>query len=769
MVISGGPWAVRVFLTTHPHLLSSGLVTRSASTPGGPRRRTQAGASATLVALVLAAYLPVVRAGWVWDDDVYVTANPLLETAAGLRDIWLAPGTTPQYYPMVFTSFWVQHQLWGDAPLGYHLVNVALHALVAILLWVLLARLGVPGAWAAAALFAVHPLCVESVAWVAELKNVQSAALGLGSLLLLLRLRPGEADATPQTRRRGAYGAALLLFAASLLTKPALVALPVVLLLLIWWKCGRIARGDLVAAAPLAVLSLAMAWVTVAAERHFSGASGAEWQLPLVDRVLVAGRALWFYVGTLVWPARLVSIYPRWEMGGTGWTAVFPLAAAAVLAALWFGRSRLGRGPLVAAASFAVLLAPTLGLLPVGYHLYSFVADHFAYHAAPALIALAVAAAAPLAARVAPAAVTRAGVAALLAALGVLSFRHAQTFTSEEARCRATIAGNPGAWLAHNNLGVALAAQGKAAEAIPHYREALRLRPVYAEAHSNLGNALAATGDLDGAVQHHREALRIWPGNPKAHNNLGVALAKQGRPGEALAELSEALRLQPDYPEARGNLGVTLVALGHPEEAVAHLEAALPSRSDDPAICAALARALAATGRLAEALPRFRDVTRMTPGDPEAHLNYGTALASAGRTEEAVAAYREALRLRPEYPQAHLNLGTALAAEGRTEEGLAEVREALRLQPQLAEAHRTLGLILAAAGRMEPAVAALREAVRCAPGWAAAHTSLGAALASLGRLDEAVAELERALRLDPHDPAARRTLDLARSVSRGGA
>lgn len=710
--------------------------------------------------------MPVLRAGWVWDDDVYVTANPLLATAAGLRDIWLRPGATPQYYPMVFTSFWVQHQVWGDAPLGYHLVNVALHALVALLLWRLLARLGLPGAWTAAALFAVHPLCVESVAWVSELKNVQSAALGLGSLLLLLRLQPLELDATPPKRRWGAYFAALLLFAASLLTKPALVALPVVLLLVVWWKRGRIGRADLVTVAPLAALSLAMAWVTVAAERQFSGASGPEWQLPLLDRVLVAGRALWFYVGKLVWPAGLVGIYPRWVTGGTGWTALFPLAAAAVLAALWLGRARLGRGPLVAAASFALLLAPTLGLVPVGYHLYSFVADHFAYHAAPALIALAVAAVAPLASRLRPAATTRAATAILIVALGTLSFLHARTFSSEEARCRATIAGNPAAWLAHNNLGATLAAQGKSAEAIPHYREALRLRPVYAEAHSNLGNALAATGDLDGAVREHREALRIWPGNPKAHNNLGVALARQGRSGEAAAELREALRLRPEYPEARGNLGVALVALGQPEEALGHLEAALPSRAGDPAIQAAVARALAATGRLDEALVHFREVTRMTPGDPAAHLDLGTALASAGRTAEAIAAYREALRLRPDDPRARLNLGTALAAEGRTGEGLAEVGEALRLRPDLAEAHRTQGLILAGSGRLEPAVAAFRNAARCSPGWAAAHTSLGAALASLGRLDEAIAELETAVRLDPNDPVARRTLDRARSAPR---
>lgn len=710
----------------------------------------------------------MLHAGWVWDDDVYVTANPLLETAAGLRDIWLRPGATPQYYPMVFTAFWIQHRLWGDAPLGYHLANVALHALVALLLWLLLERLGVPGAWTAAALYAVHPLNVESVAWVSELKNVQSAALGLGSLLLLLRLRLLEPDAAPPARRWGAYSAALLLFAASLLTKPALVALPVVLLLVVWWKRGRIGRGDLVTVTPFAVLSLAMAWVTVAAERQFSGASGAEWRLSLLDRVLVAGRALWFYAGKVVRPVGLLSIYPRWETSGAGWTALFPLAAAALVAALWFFRARFGRGPLVAVASFAVLLAPTLGFFPVSYHLYSFVADHFAYHAAPAVIALGVAAVAPLATRLASAAAVRTAVAILLVALGALSFSHTRTFSSEEARCRATIASNPAAWLAYNNLGAALAARGKPAEAIPHYREALRLRPVYAEAHSNLGNALAATGDLAGAVEHHRAALRIWPDNPKAHNNLGVALARLGRTEEAAAELREALRLRPDYPEARGNLGVTLVALGQPEEALGHLEAALSARADDTTVQAAFARALAAAGRLDEALVRFREVARQAPGDPAAHLDLGTALASAGRTAEAIAAYREALRLRPDDPRARLNLGLALAAEGRTDEGLAEVGEALRVRPDLAEAHRAQGLILAGSGRLEPAVAAFREAIRHAPGWAAAHTSLGAALASLGRLDEAVAELELAARLDPNDAAARRTLDLARSAPRLG-
>ena len=353
-----------------------------------------------LVLLVAVVYWPTLGNRFIWDDDSYVETNAALRSVQGLHDMWLKWGAIPQYYPLVHTTFWIEYHLWGLAPAGYHAVNMMLHAVAVVLLWRVLLRLNVPGAWLAAAIYAVHPVCVETVAWVTERKNVLSCALALGSILAYLRYRPPEGSSADEMPKEGwDYAISLGLFIAALLSKTVTATTPAVLAVIYWWKRGRLTRRDLTDLAPFVAFGLALGGVTVWLEKTQVGAEGAEWAYSLVDRSLIAGRVLWFYAGKLAWPYPIIFFYPRWEIDARApWQYLFPAAAVAVIVALWLVRRRIGRGPLAAALIFAGVLAPALGFFNVYPFRYSFVADHFQYHACIALVALS-SAAATLAAR----------------------------------------------------------------------------------------------------------------------------------------------------------------------------------------------------------------------------------------------------------------------------------------------------------------------------------------------------------------------------------
>ncbi len=332
------------------------MSTRRGSRPSGDASRLATGAGA-LVALTVLAYLPALRAGFVWDDDLHVTQNEVVRTWQGLVDIGLRPGAILQYYPLTHTSWWIQYHLWGLAPLGYHLVNVLLHGSSAAVLWLVLGRLCVPGAWMAAAVFALHPVHVESVAWVTELKNVQSGFFYL--LALLGYLRWGLADDAEPAGGRRIYALSFLSFACAVLSKSVTCTLPAAVALVLWWKRGRLAPGRILALVPLAVMSVAAGALTASWERRYVGAVGPEWALSLPERCLVAGRALWFYAAKLAWPVDLAFIYPRWTLDPHAWWQwLFPLGAVLVLVALAALRRRLGPAPLVAALYFVVTLGP---------------------------------------------------------------------------------------------------------------------------------------------------------------------------------------------------------------------------------------------------------------------------------------------------------------------------------------------------------------------------------------------------------------------------
>ena len=509
-----------------------------------------------LASLVLVVFLPALWAGWIWDDDRYVTTNHALRSLRGLLSIWSDVHTEPQYYPLTHSVLWLQYHLWGLHPLGYHVVNLALQAANAVLLWWLLEALAVPGAWFAAALFAVHPVQVETVAWITEQKNLLSVFFALLCALAW---------------RKERYGAMLALFAAALLSKSVVAVLPAAFLVLAWWKKGKLGREDVQPVLPMFAMALAMGALTVWIERHV-GASGAEYALSAADRVLIAGRALLFYAGKVLLPFELTFIYPRWDVDAASLAQwVYPFTATALLVLLFLARRRFGRGPAAMAFLFAGILFPALGFFNVYPMRYSFVADHFQYLACAALFA----GAASLIKEAAPRAL-------VLGALGLLSFFRAFAFHDSLSLWNDTIAKNPDSWMVRYNVGASLAGLGRWNEAEPWFRSALALRPGDAGVHNNLGTLLLNAGKPAQAIEEYRLALRLDPASYEAHNNLGAALVGMGKTRDAVEEYEQALKLKPDLARGWFNLGEALGELGRYKEGADCLARALEIQPDYP-------------------------------------------------------------------------------------------------------------------------------------------------------------------------------------------
>ena len=798
------------------------------------------GAGAVIFAVTLLAYLPAMRGGFLWDDDFHVT-QPDLQSVEGLKRIWCEMGATQQYYPLLHTAFWVEHRLWGDAVVGYHLTNILLHAAAACLVVAVVRRLihgesspstplrafdpekvaagherrryaGVE--WLAGLIFALHPVCVESVAWISEQKNTLSTIFYLGSALVYLRF--------DQDRRPSRYFLALGLFVLALLTKTVTATLPAALLVVFWWQRGRLQWiRDVRPLLPWLGLGATAGLLTSWVERTFIGAQGADFTLNLLERCLLAGRVIWFYLGKLVWPADLIFIYPRWAVdAAVWWQYLFPLGVLALVAGLAL-LARRHRGPLapvataglarVAAAGlagfliFAGTLFPALGFINVYPFIYSYVADHFQYQAClgiivPVAAGLTLAAGPLLNSRTAALRwLSPAGGGLLLATLGALTWRQCGMYSDAGTLYRETLARNPACWMAHTNLGDLLSRiPGRLPEAIDHFEAALRINPRDVNAHNDLGHAFTEIpGRQPAAIAEYEAALRIDPRFAPAHNNLGVVLETiPERLPEAIGHFETAVRLAPDAAELHDNLGAALLKIperapeataqfeaavrlnpgsadmqnnlgaalakipGRLPEATAHLEAAVRLNPRSAKMHSNLGVALAQMpGRWPEAVAQFEAAVRMDPRSAEAHNNLGAALSRIPeRAPEAMAEFEAATRLKPDFAEAHNNLGDALVnIPGRLPEAIAEYEATLRLNPDSAEVHNQLGkALLGLSERAPEAMAHFEAAVRINPGFFEAHYALGILLSSQpDRRPEALAHLEAALRIKPNFAPAR--------------
>lgn len=663
---------------------------------------------AVLAVVTLLVYQPALQGGFIWNDSDYVT-HPSLRSWAGLYRIWFEIGATEQYYPLLHSAFWVQQWLWGDAPFGYHLINVLFHAANCVLLVVVLRQLAIRGAWLAAFLFALHPVCVESVAWIAEEKNTLSTLFYLLAAIAYLRF--------DQSRRGRDYAIASVLFVAALLTKSLTATLTGALLVMLWWQRGRLAwKRDILPMIPWIVAGAAMGLFSGWVERAVLQAEGGDFDLSLLQRALLASRVVWFYLGKLVWPGELIFIYPRWEISAAvGWQWIFPVLTIGALVTLWRLRHRT-RSPLAALLFFLGSLFPVSGFFNLYGFLFSYVADHWQYLPCIGMLTLVAASVTSLAERIAALrSATPVIVGGVCCALGFLSWRQSALYRDIVTFYQDTIAANPKCWMAHNNLGNIYAEQRRWPEAIRHYEAGLALKPTRFEIHNNLGLAYVAAERWQDAINHFERAIQLHPKSFVSYNSIGTILRRAGRNQDAAAYYRRALEVNPRYVEAYNNLGLALIDLQQPENAIAQFREALRVRPDDADTHNNLGVAFTDLGRFPEAEAHFKRAMEISPNYSAPHDNYGNQLRKMGRLPEAIAEYEKALALRPDASITLINLTTALTDAGRFAEAVRHGERAVQLSPEIAEGHFNLALALQGAGRLPEARARYEEARRRKP------------------------------------------------------
>jgi Tfp pilus assembly protein PilF len=751
-----------------------------------------------LFASTFIVYWPALRGGVLWDDDAHIT-RPALQSIGGLARIWFQLRATPQYYPVVHTAFWVEHHLWGDSTAGYHIVNIVLHVVSACLFALILSQLSIRGAWVGAFIFALHPVAVESVAWISEQKNTLSTVFYLLSMLLYLRYdesrAPTEPDSVDLFAQPWEYYIAFACFVAAVLSKSVTATLPAALLVIFWWKRGKLSwNRDVFPLLPWFAIGLLSGLFTAWIEWRYVGASGEDFSLSPLQRVLIAGRDIWFYLQKLLWPSKLMFVYPRWDVSASvWWQYLFPLGAIVLVAAAWMVREKM-RGPLAAVLFFIGTLFPALGFFNVYPFIYSFVADHFQYLASLGIIALA-------------ASLCRdkwrtSAAVAIIVVLGVITRIDAAAYRDAETLYRTTFAGNPRCWMCYNNLGVVLFKQSKAPLAMDFYLQALQIKPDYAEATNNIGVMLTSRGFPAAAEVKFQEALRMKPNYPDAFNNLGNVFLLMGKVDEAMPNIERALEMRPDYPEAKMNRGAAMLKMNRTADAISDLKDALRLRPDYAEAHGILGVVWFSAGQFEEAKTEFEQALRLNPAYVQTHNNYGETLWNLRQVDEALAQFEAALRLDPQNIDAHQGLGKVYAAKGRPMEAAAEYEqvlklnpdlpnvhndlalvfetlkkpedaskhlyEAIRLKPEFADAHYNLALLLISMHRSVDGTSELKTALKFDPNMAEAHDALGAVLYDSGQFSEALAEFTEAQRLKPDLPGIQSNLELARRASNKG-
>ena len=707
-----------------------------------------AGALLVLSCLV---YLPVYNAGFIWDDVVMVTDNHCLRDFAGLKDIWFSTKTT-DVYPVTFSMLWVEWHLWGANPLGYHVVNVLLHATGALLLWRLLKQLSIPGAWFGAALFALHPVAAGSVAWISERKNTLAFVFFLFTLLAYARFQSNSAKKW--------YFLSLVGFLLALTSKASVVTLPLIFLLMVWWQQGYLQKKDILRAIPFLALSFVFGLITIWAQRHHAIGDSTPQTQNFIERLAGASCAVLFYLWKDFLPVNLNVIYPQWELRGSNPLIYLPLIALIGAVSLaWVKRKTWGRHVLFGLGYFIIVLFPVMGFFDMYFLTFSRVADHLQHLALAGIIPFFVCGFLFVVRRIrVPQTVSLSAGFILLALLGTATWIRAGVYRSEETIWSDTVKKNPHAWMAYNNLGNAFFAQKKNDAAQTAYESALRENPDFPDAHSNLGNLLVEKRQLDKAVEHLRRATQVQNNNPKFHFNLGVALAEQKKFDEALQEYARALQLRPRYAEVQNNIAHVLLKQNKSAEALQHAQQALQINPDSAEAHYNAAEAASNLNQTAEAISHYESAIRIRPDFAVAHYSLGILLAMNNDVAKAFPHFQEAVRLKPDDSGLHTALGNAFAVLKHSDQAVTEFQTALRLRPDDAEAHHNLGNVLSEKGRFAEASEHYATCLKLDPQNVGAYLNFGITLEKQGKHKEAAAQYQAALKLRPGDPNIQRFL-----------
>jgi tetratricopeptide (TPR) repeat protein len=682
---------------------------------------------ACLVAVTLLVYLPVWHAGFIMDDDINITGNSCVSGPLGLGGIWSSRAA--DYFPLTLTSFWFLHALWGDSPLPYHLLTLLFHVADTLLLWRVLSCLDVRGAWIGASLWALHPVQVESVAWVSELKNTQSAFFYLASILGFLHWR-----GMTQEGRRGeairAYTFALLCGLLAMLSKSSTVMLPAVLSLCWWWREKNWRIRDTLQLAPFFLASLAFALWTISSEKIHAGAVGKIWDAGVGERLIMAGRAFWFYLGKLLWPAKLSFIYPRWEMsGGSAFefaVALIPLLCMVALLIFLYPKMRHPwiHASFFAFAYFTISLFPILGFFDVAFFRLSRVADHFQYLASMGPLSLAGAGLMVSCEGVMPLGfyrLFRCNAAILLSGLlAILSFNKCQEYKSPMTLWRATILNNPRSPIAHNNLGFALWQSGDLTGFISELNTALSIDPNCPDALNNMGKLMLQRGDMREGLEYFTKSLSAYERNSEAENNIGSILSSLGNSALALPHFYKALKMTPENMEVENNLGNTLLQTGQLSDALMHLQRAVSLNPHYAVARYNLGRCLLLSGRQQEALAQLQESVNIDSSNSDAHNMIGSILGSQGLSEKAIHEFEKAVALQPTNTSYVNNLAWVLttAKDPTLRNGvkaLALIKNANQLGNNSNPSHlRTLAAAYAENGQFRAALQTINRAITLA-------------------------------------------------------
>ncbi|MDD9820171.1 MAG: tetratricopeptide repeat protein [Nitrospira sp.] len=721
-----------------------------------------------LCLLVAVSYFPATTAGFIWDDRAFTETKPV-QRLSGLLQIWFDPRALKHYeghyWPVLYTTFWLEHKLWGFATAGYHIVNLLLHSAVTLLLWRLLRRLSVPGAWVAAAVFAVHPVHVEPAVWVIGRKDLLAGLFYLATVLTYIRF--------VEDGRRGRYIGALVLFGMGLLSKSIVLTLPVSLLIWHWWNQGRVTGANIRQVLPFLALGLG---VTVIDWLSYKDLEDVTLDYSSIERVLIAVHTLWFYAGKLVWPTELAVIYPHWDVSADNPLAWgYFVATVGVLVALWVYRHRVGRGPLAGVLFFSVTLSPTLGFVDYGYMQFAFAADRYQYLAGIGIIVTLVSAVAhgvnllsdawkpapgsdqgtgvqAMAITVA----TAVAVAVMLGVLGVISWQQAGIYQNEGAYFGHITSFNPRARSAYYNFGNWLKDEGRNEDALDAYRHALDASaPDIPAIRTNMGVAFENLKQYDQAEEQYRLALQVKPRYKNAMNNLALLLTRVERYEESLELYRNVIKLDRNYVDAHTGMGFALAWLNRPREALRSLERAramVPSRRK--------------LGTAREQLASILGEIDQYHNRQKADVHYRRALEyrKQGRLEDALAALRTGQEQSPESTEIPMTMGIIAEEMGRFDEAATHYQRALEINPHVPDVLNRFGALRIQQQRYEEAITLFQTLIAIEPGFAKVYSGMGIALFHLKRYDEALRNFEQALSLDPSLEEAKNNRDHVRQL-----